>query len=239
MTGCPCQYVRYGAVLLTWCGYALLWPAVFFGEPSFAALRHKIETGDVFNAKGLLVLALSLGLYWVGVGLREAMNHADETDWRSVAWSAAVIALGLYAVNNGWVFKSDALMFHASRAFWLGWIAGNAVNIALQLRGVTLGNNNRTPIEQAPLFTRSRFFRQHVTPQAHVTEWLEETVSTTDTDAQPDYQPFPPAQFPPVIEHDPWGRAAPQIVYVQVSEGRFVPVQLPASASVPVSRRRR
>src|ERR1700730_5154461 len=126
MNICPCNYARWGAVLLVWGIYALQFPQVFFGERSFEAVVEKIESGDVFNTKGLLVLALSLGVYWMGQGIREALDHVDDIDWRSVVWSGGVVALALYALGHGWVFTNSALTFHASRAFWFSWMAGGA-----------------------------------------------------------------------------------------------------------------
>jgi hypothetical protein len=90
----------------------------------------------VFNAKGLVVLALSLGLYWVGQGIREAFDHVDDIDWRSVLWSGGAVALALYALGHAWVLSNSALMFHGCRALWFGWLASNATNLLVQFRGL-------------------------------------------------------------------------------------------------------
>ena len=121
--------------MLTWCLYAVIWPEVFFGE-TFDVVVGRLAAGDVINGTGLWVglVAVGFGLVWQGV--KAARSHEDPVDRRSLAWSVGVIALGLTALHNGWYVEGDALDFHLSRVFWLGWIASNAANLWLQLRGV-------------------------------------------------------------------------------------------------------
>jgi hypothetical protein len=223
MLSCPCWHARIGAGLLTFC------LSIAFAGHQTGAYLLALRRGDISP-----VMAVWVGLALLGVGLflrglRAARDHADEFSLGSFVWSVLVIALGVAALRDQTYLvppmSADAIVI--GKAFWLGWIANNIVNIWLQLRGLGGRRSDLPDYLQPPRRSLFGFRRRTI----KITEW------TAGNAPMPDYQPpaaSPPAHASPVIDHD---GAAPQIGYLD-GNGNFIPVQLPP-ASVPVSRRLR
>jgi hypothetical protein len=228
---CPCKDGRIGAfVTVFW----LYWVYQLGGVASVLAL---LRAGDSL-AIGGAVVAVG-GVLLLLNGISEALSHDDNFEGASFLWSVSVIGLSIYALLHHWYI--DAASVHVSRALWFSWMASNAFNVWLQLRGVV---GRRVPVEpdiqerQAPLPLRQRTLRRfRLSSRSGNAEWDEATEwYGNDHQSSPPPQFFPaPAHIAPVIEHD---GAAPQIGYLD-GNGNFIPVQLPPGQKVPVSRRLR
>jgi hypothetical protein len=195
----------------------------------------QVEQGDPFGIAWAAFAILGVANLLIGIG--SALTHEDDFRLGSFVWSVGVMALGAYALTHKWVLTDSADSYHYSYAFWLGWMASNAVNLWLQLRGWVGQRQPVMPLEQ-PQQTRLHRRRRIRT------EWLEE-FEAHDIDAgqlqidqlhhaeySPLHLPFPAA--PGVIEH---AGDASQLVYVKQGN-TFVPLGLP-DATLPVDRRLR
>jgi hypothetical protein len=86
------------------------------------------------NFSPVVILLAGLALGGVGLllhGIRAARSHADDFHFGSFVWSVGVIALGVAALrdNTYMVPPMSAGAIVMSKAFWLGWIGNNLVNI--------------------------------------------------------------------------------------------------------------
>jgi hypothetical protein len=176
MWSCPCGLGRTGACLTAWAGY---WVSVDGLHP----LLDRAAAGDIF---GLAWAAMAFfGLGWLWLGVRAALSHGDPFNGESFLWSVFVIGLGVLALHNAWYVRDSVPDFHISRAFWFGWMASNAFNIWLQLRG----SGHRPPLSrgQAPrMYARETYERR--------TEWREQVrIRRTRIVGSPDYRPPPTA----------------------------------------------
>ena len=211
MWSCPCGTARAGACVSAWCAYWLSvtgWPAM---------LAH-IARGD--GAGVVWTLLAIFGFGGVLLGIREALRHDDAFNGDSFLWSVAVIALGIFAVRNGWYLDDTMLDWHLSHAFWLGWTASNAVNIWLQLRGM---RRREARLMGEP--AKSHFFFRSRRRLRQTREWSEE-IEARVLDALP-ARPAPRPISPAVVERS---EPLPQIVYVKEGDA-FVPVRLPLPAA--------
>lgn len=206
-----------GAVLLTFAAY---WLSLTGLSPMFAQIAH----GDP-AAVAVAVMA-GAGVICAAAGLAAAFTHDDPFRVESFVWSVAVLTLGVYALRHHWVLTDSACAYHASRACWFAWMASNAVNVWLQLRG-SFGRRQPVVTMQRPQVPRLR--RRRVT-----TEWLEELegrgiepcVLAGNSAVQ-----LPHRISPDVIEQ---GGALPELVYVKRGDA-FVPIP----DAMPVDRRQR
>ena len=217
-----------GAFVTVFCIY-WAWATVG-GVPAMLAL---VRAGDAL-AIGWAVFA-GLGVVVLLHGISEALSHDDSFEGGSFLWSVCVIALAVYGLSHHWYL--DAASGVLSRALWFGWIASNAFNIWLNLRGV--GRRSAAPVvreRQAPLTHRVRR-RLRLSRSGQMAEWSEaaEWYGHAERDVSPsDFVP-PPRHISSLIGRN---GTAPQIVYVPDEQGQLIPVQLPPG-QVPVNRRLR
>jgi hypothetical protein len=213
MWSCPCGMARVGACVTAWCVY---WLYVSGWSPMLA----NITRGDGDGVVWVLLAIFGFGGLWLGI--REARRHHDMFNGESFLWSVAVLALGMFALRGGWYLDDSAFDWHLSRAFWFGWMASNAVNIWLQLRGM---RGREVPVGPEAGTIRISLSRR----------WMQRTTEWSERFEADRNNPLPSHELPrrdvsPVIEHD--APPLPKIVYVKEGDA-FVPVRLPAPA-VPV-----
>jgi hypothetical protein len=202
MLSCPCWHARIGAGLLIFSLYVLALGGKSLGVDLAAALHG--------NFSPVVILLAGLALGGVGLlahGIRAARSHVDDFSFGSFIWSVCVIALGVAALRDKTYMvppmPADEIVM--SKAFWLGWIGNNLVNIWLQLRGVGL----RLPSLPS---LRGNYRRRSI----KITEW---SAGHGDYPAMPDFQPW---HAPSAID---LGAPLPEVVYVKQGD-RFIPVQL-------------
>jgi hypothetical protein len=184
-----------------WCVYWLYaagWPVLHAG----------IARGD--GAGVLWALLAVFGLGALVLGLRESLFHTDALDGLSLLWSAIVITLCVFALRDGWFL--EAAGYDVCRAFWYGWLASNAVNLWLQLRGMRRRDEPAT----APAF--GFFFARR---RQTTISWSEE-IKMQGTAPPP---AMAPVRSSPVSERR--APPPPEIVYVKEGDA-FVPMRLPA-----------
>jgi hypothetical protein len=214
MLSCPCWHARIGAGLLIFSLYLLAFGGKSLGVDLPAALHG--------NFSPVVIVLAGLALGGVGLllhGLRAARSHADDFHFGSFIWSVGVIALGVAALRDKTYMvppmPADEIVM--SKAFWLGGICNNIVNLYLQCRGFGL----RLPSLPS---LRGNYHRRSI----KITEW---SAGNGDYEPLPDYHPAPL----PEIVHDASG--VPQIVYVKQGD-RFIPVQLGHVAPHVIEHRR-
>jgi hypothetical protein len=227
---CPCNEGRIGAFIVVFC-LAFASMCINGGLPAMLAL---VAAGNAL-AIGWAIFG-GCGVVLLVHGIFEALSHDDDFEAGSFLYSVSVIGLSVWGLLHHWYLDAASAGF--SRALWLGWIASNAFNIFLQLRGrrhAAAPPAVRQRPASLPLAQRTlrRFRLSRASGNA---EWTEATEWYGN-----DHQSSPPPQFFPAPPHiasvtGPDGEA-PQIVYVQDRNGDFIPVQLPAA--VPVNRRLR
>jgi len=128
---CPCKEGRIGAfVTVLFLCLALEW----WGDlPSMLA---QLKAG-VPLAIGWAIFA-GCGVVLLLDGIRQALSHDDGFDGGSFIWSVGVIGLAFYGLSHHW-YLTDGSSVQTSRALWFSWMASNAFNIWLQLRGQLRG----------------------------------------------------------------------------------------------------
>jgi hypothetical protein len=229
-TMCPCETARPGAMLLT---YALYWLAVVGLSPMLAHVQAGDMAGVVWSAMAGLG---AVGLAW---GITEALSHDDKMRPGSLLWSIGVLTLGVLALNNGWYGNDAAYHYHFSRAVWLGWMASNAINIWLQLRGRLrlrrrpAGVGTR-PGPRRPVVAVQRSRAPRLSRYVRVTETLEESEGGIDAPEiarlldllSGERNASPPGSAPELIQHN--GK-----LYIE-HDGKLVPLREPDT--VPVDR---
>lgn len=139
MDRCPCVSARHGAFVLGLCAYVAIRSHAFFGQSAmFMANAARNGNATAFVVVGLWLALALFGLCWGIAGYRATLTHVEPVSL-SVIYSASVIALCWWLLQN---VLSPALdwLDEAGRAFAAAWIASNAVNLWLQLRGL-LPNN--------------------------------------------------------------------------------------------------
>ncbi len=145
MDRCPCVSARHGAFVVGLCAYAAIRSHAFFGQ-SAMFIANAAHNGNVaaFVVAGLWLALALLGLCWAVAGYRATLTHVDPVNSLSVIYSAGVIALCWWLLQNVLSPALD-LLDEAGRAFAAAWIASNAVNLWLQLRGLFPG---KLPLRQ-------------------------------------------------------------------------------------------
>jgi hypothetical protein len=216
---CPCNFARLGVCLLTWCVYAAAWPQAFFGH-NLAWVLARAKAGDISDGMVIWATFAAAGLLCLVVGLREALTHDDDFDGASFAWSVGVIALATFALLNHWYLNISPLTLHASRALWLGWMAGNVVNIGLQLRSLCGHYADSAPRASHSSLSVGRWEQQttewyqdeSVSYARQTTEWYEQRAPADSYLLPPpddyDEAPPPPRALParrpvPELTYDP------------------------------------
>jgi len=124
---CPCQYGRLGAFTSACCIY---WVWAVGGPPVMLAGLYSGNLGAIGWA-----IAAVFGVGWLLIGVFDALSHDDDFVPQSVLWSISAVALATYGIWHDWYVIGDPLLFHLSRAAWFGWIASEALNIWLNMRG--------------------------------------------------------------------------------------------------------
>ena len=221
----PCEAARIGAFVVT---YAIYVAWLYGLGPMLALVMQGNGLGILWAGVGGLGLGSLIG------GIGSALTHEDPFRAGSFVWSVGVIGLGLYALQHHWVLTDSAFNYHASVAFWLGWMASNAVNLWLQLRGRF--RLSRRPVRGPTSIREPRAPRP--SRYVRITETLDEFEEGHGIEALPltrrGAMRMPPRGAPDVVEHD---GAAAQITYVRQPDGSFVEVLLPDA--LPVNRRGR
>lgn len=215
MWSCPCGMGRAGACATAWCAY---WLSVVGLSPMLV----QIMRGD--GAGVLWVLLAIFGVGSLALGLRAAFMHRDGFYGEGFLWSVLVLALGVFALRNRWYLDGDAFEVHLSRAFWLGWMASNAFNIWLQLRGLfwrDVGTVSEPRSSSIVISQRETWER---------TERYAEVTRERNAAGHEAPGAAPPVVVPPAIEHR---AAAPETLYVKEGE-EFVPVRRPRTAPVAI-----
>jgi hypothetical protein len=173
----------------------------------------------------LWALLAIFGIGSLALGVRAAFMHRDAFYGEGFLWSLLMLALGVFALRNRWYLDADAFEVDLSGAFWLGWMASNAFNIWLQLRGLFGVQGGRVPEPDSPhiLFSqretrlRTERYEQFTTRRINLA-----------ADEVPDQAPS--RVIPPPIEHH---AAPPEILYVKEGD-RFVPVKRPRAAPLSI-----
>jgi hypothetical protein len=148
---CPCIRARHGAFVLALCAYVAIEANAFFGHSLMFILRaaHGGNAAAFVVAGVWLALAL-LGLSWAVAGYRATLTHVDPVNSVSVLYSAGVIALCWWLLQNVFSPALD-LLDEVGRAFAVAWIGGNVVNLWLQLRGLFPGKLPLRQPQSAPV----------------------------------------------------------------------------------------
>lgn len=152
MDRCPCVSARHGAFVLALCAYAAIQSKAFFGY-SAKFIVNAAHDGNVaaFVVAGVWLGISLLGLCWAVTGYRATLTHYDPVNSVSVIYSVGVIALCWWLLQNVLSPALD-LLDEVGRAFAVAWIAGNAVNLWLQLRGLFPGKLPLRQPQPAPAF---------------------------------------------------------------------------------------
>jgi hypothetical protein len=151
MDRCPCVSARHGAFVLALCAYAAIRSQAFFGYSAmFIANAARNGNAAAFVVAGLWLALTLLGLCWAVAGYRATLDHVDPVNSASVLYSVGVIALCWWLLQSVLSPAVDVLI-EIGRAFAVAWIAGNAVNLWLQLRGLIPGTLPLRQPQPAPV----------------------------------------------------------------------------------------
>jgi hypothetical protein len=190
-------------------------------------------------------LAGGLGIAGLVAGIGAALTHDDPVRGDSLVWSVGVVGLGIYALRHQWVLTDTAFNYHLTRALWLGWMASNAVNVVLNLRGFFWRRAAAAADDIVSRTIPNIFPRAGVVRRQRVTfeEEIEERFINGQLDHGEMFQHYKllmeikgrrtrPSVSPDGTEDN---GTAPQIVHVRQPDGTFVEVHLPDA--VPVAGR--
>jgi hypothetical protein len=167
---CPCNYARWGAALGVWGLYLLVY------STKLQAHVQRALHGEFSIEAAAWLAGAAVALVMLAHGIREARTHSDDFELRSFVWSVCVIGLCMYLLLHD---HTPLPPPDAARGFVYGVMAGNAVNIWLQLRGIGGG----PPGYGEPARPWFRFRRRSI----KITEW-----STGDDQSSP---PLPDVQW--------------------------------------------
>lgn len=151
MDRCPCVSARHGAFVLGLCAYAAIRSQAFFGQSAmFIANAAHNGNAAAFVVAGLWLALALFGLCWAVAGYRATLTHFDPVNSLSVIYSVGVIALCWWLLQSVLSPGGDVLV-EIGRAFAVAWIASNAVNLWLQLRGLFSGKLPQRQPQPAPV----------------------------------------------------------------------------------------
>lgn len=131
-------------------------------EPIFRHFFARAVSGDI--SLGLVLwAAAAVGLYWLAGGIWMASSHDNSIRIPSLLWSLIVIVGGMYVVWMWpeWSRGASWMCFAIGRAFLVGWINSNVVNVGLQLHGFRWWKQERRKTaSRAPARAAQSFIRK-------------------------------------------------------------------------------
>ena len=141
MDRCPCVSAKHGAGVIAPCIYVAVQSKAFFGVPALVIARAAYAgNGTAFAIAVVWSCFALLGLYWAVAGYRATRTHYGLLNGFSLAYSAGVVAASWWLLQNVLtVPPAGDLLIESVRALAVAWLAANAVNIWLQLRGLFPG----------------------------------------------------------------------------------------------------
>jgi hypothetical protein len=222
---CSCLQARYGAGWLAVCIYL-----AYVLAGSVQAMIDLAQAGNIIGIAWAVVAGFSF--LFVVMRLRQAMSHNELIEQSSFAWSIGAVGISAYAMQQGWYLRGDALLWHASRAFWWFWLAENGLSLFLQLRNLAPRHVPNPEITNSPARYVWRRLRVRQTQTFDVegvnidaddlARVLAHHLGSSNTQRLP--------YGPPSIGHS---GTVPQIVHVQDENGRVIEIELPQRDLVP------
>jgi hypothetical protein len=213
---CSCLQARYGAGWLAVCIYL-----AYALAGSVQGMIDLAQAGNIIGIAWAVVAGFSF--LFVVMRLRQAMSHNELIEQSSFVWSLGAVCVSLYAMQQGWYLRGDALLWHASRAFWWFWLAENGLSLFLQLRNLAPRHVPNPELTNSPA--------RYVWRRLRVRQTLD--VEGVNIDA---------GDLARVLAHHlgqntqrlPYGEpsighsgAVPQIVHVRDQDGRLIEIELP------------